>query len=336
MSDSSTSTGEATELSTSSPTNNTASSLLEPLPLPSELETSPEYPSSRLRQLLHERQKQQSIWESEIVGALAVLQTQKNVGMSESLVDHEGFPRDDVDVYAVRQARNTVSTRRNDLKKLGDELKILLEAIFAVLAREQQQQQRQQNRQQERPEETHDDESIEERNMKRFEQRRRERMMREEEEAKAKRHHGNANSGEENDNNNSSSVTRTASTTKREQDEKVNKIWTEAGAVPICIVRDIAPNSPAFVAGFLDGDIVVAIGEEHGSEMLLPEHSIQPLLNLADVASVIKKSEGKSLRVIVRRSGNKTPAKNNNFVECILVPKRWSGNGILGCGLDPI
>ena len=33
---------------------------------------------------------------------------QNKVGMSEPLVDAEGFPREDVDVYQVRTARNKI------------------------------------------------------------------------------------------------------------------------------------------------------------------------------------------------------------------------------------
>ena len=36
---------------------------------------------------------------------------QHNIGMNESLVDNEGFPRNDIDVYTVRQARNKVLSK---------------------------------------------------------------------------------------------------------------------------------------------------------------------------------------------------------------------------------
>lgn len=44
------------------------------------------------------------------------------VGMTEPLVDAEGFPRDDCDLYAVRQARQTVICGRNDLRDIEEEL----------------------------------------------------------------------------------------------------------------------------------------------------------------------------------------------------------------------
>ncbi|CBH13636.1 proteasome 26S non-ATPase subunit 9, putative [Trypanosoma brucei gambiense DAL972] len=40
------------------------------------------------------------------------------VGLRGSLVDSEGFPRDDCDLYAVRRARHTVNCGHNDLKSI--------------------------------------------------------------------------------------------------------------------------------------------------------------------------------------------------------------------------
>ncbi|KAH9584272.1 Nas2 [Trypanosoma melophagium] len=40
------------------------------------------------------------------------------VGLHSSLLDEAGFPRDDCDLYAVRQARHTVNCGKNDLKTI--------------------------------------------------------------------------------------------------------------------------------------------------------------------------------------------------------------------------
>lgn len=53
--------------------------------------------------------------EEELSAHLSVLATQ-NVGMEDALVDQEGYPRNDIDVYKVRQARNRIICIRNDLK----------------------------------------------------------------------------------------------------------------------------------------------------------------------------------------------------------------------------
>lgn len=51
-----------------------------------------------------------------------VLSANNNIGMNESLVDQFGFPRNDVDVYQVRQARNQINCLQNDLKSLMKEI----------------------------------------------------------------------------------------------------------------------------------------------------------------------------------------------------------------------
>lgn len=51
-----------------------------------------------------------------------VLTANKNVGMNESLLDGEGFPRADIDVYAVRQARHQIICSQNDLKAIMKEI----------------------------------------------------------------------------------------------------------------------------------------------------------------------------------------------------------------------
>ncbi|CCW71721.1 unnamed protein product [Phytomonas sp. Hart1] len=47
-------------------------------------------------------------------------------GRSGLLVDPEGFPRDDCDLYAVSRARNVVSCGRNDLRAVEERLYVIL------------------------------------------------------------------------------------------------------------------------------------------------------------------------------------------------------------------
>lgn len=60
-----------------------------------------------------------------------VLAANGNVGMTESLVDDFGFPRNDVDVYQVRQARNQIICLQNDLKTLLKEIEQGLSDVHA-------------------------------------------------------------------------------------------------------------------------------------------------------------------------------------------------------------
>lgn len=54
--------------------------------------------------------------EAEIQVQLQILDGQKSVGMDGSLLDAEGYPRSDIDLYAVRTARNRIICLRNDHK----------------------------------------------------------------------------------------------------------------------------------------------------------------------------------------------------------------------------
>ena len=68
-----------------------------------------------------------------IESELGVLAAQLGpAGMTGPLVDADGFPRADVDVMAVRHARQQVVMRRNDLKSAMGELAGALEALHAL------------------------------------------------------------------------------------------------------------------------------------------------------------------------------------------------------------
>lgn len=51
-----------------------------------------------------------------------ILTTNKNIGMGETLLDAEGYPRADIDVHAVRQARHQIICLQNDLKAVMKEI----------------------------------------------------------------------------------------------------------------------------------------------------------------------------------------------------------------------
>lgn len=61
--------------------------------------------------------KQKDEYEAELAAMAEVLKTQ-GCGMDEELVDADGFPRADIDVYQVRHARHGIRTKGNDLKAL--------------------------------------------------------------------------------------------------------------------------------------------------------------------------------------------------------------------------
>ncbi|XP_064553164.1 26S proteasome non-ATPase regulatory subunit 9 isoform X2 [Drosophila montana] len=63
-----------------------------------------------------------------------ILAANDNVGMTGSLVDAEGFPRNDIDIYQVRQARQTIICLQNDHKELMNQIQTLLNQYHAEIA----------------------------------------------------------------------------------------------------------------------------------------------------------------------------------------------------------
>lgn len=51
--------------------------------------------------------------------------------MKDSLVDKDDFPRNDIDVYAVRNARSNIIRLENDAKELMDRMQTKLEELHS-------------------------------------------------------------------------------------------------------------------------------------------------------------------------------------------------------------
>ncbi|XP_077163764.1 26S proteasome non-ATPase regulatory subunit 9 isoform X2 [Paroedura picta] len=82
---------------------------------------------SEVQQLL----KKKDEIEAQIKAYYEVLEDQKGVGMNEPLVDVEGYPRADVDVYQVRTARHNIICLQNDHKALMKEVEQALHQLHA-------------------------------------------------------------------------------------------------------------------------------------------------------------------------------------------------------------
>ncbi|KAM9054635.1 26S proteasome non-ATPase regulatory subunit 9 isoform 2-T2 [Megaptera novaeangliae] len=77
--------------------------------------------------------------EAQIKANYEVLESQKGIGMNEPLVDCEGYPRADVDLYRVRTARHNIVCLQNDHKAL---MKQVEEALHQLHARDKEKQAR--------------------------------------------------------------------------------------------------------------------------------------------------------------------------------------------------
>src|ERR1700730_284446 len=85
----------------------------------------PDSPAERARTLMARK----DAIEDEIEAQGSILKA-NNTDMRQPLVDREGFPRDDLDVWAVRHARVRIIELRNDLTALIDEIAGTLETVY--------------------------------------------------------------------------------------------------------------------------------------------------------------------------------------------------------------
>ncbi|XP_067671598.1 26S proteasome non-ATPase regulatory subunit 9-like [Haliotis asinina] len=69
--------------------------------------------------------------ESQVKELHALLDSQKSVGTDGPLIDTEGFPRSDIDVYSVRHARHQIACLQNDHKEVMREIEEELVNIHA-------------------------------------------------------------------------------------------------------------------------------------------------------------------------------------------------------------
>ena len=81
--------------------------------------------------LLMEKKK---LIEEQMEAYSSFLTSPGNPGMDEPLIDEEGFPRADIDLYKVREARNKIICLNNDLKEVTDQLKAGLEDMHSTSA----------------------------------------------------------------------------------------------------------------------------------------------------------------------------------------------------------
>ncbi|GET87382.1 proteasome 26S non-ATPase subunit 9, putative [Leishmania tarentolae] len=81
-----------------------------------------------IREELRRLDAQKAALETKLTDALQYLASTP-VGLRGRLLDDEGFPRNDCDLYAVRTARNTADSTRNDLRALTERIFNLLNEL---------------------------------------------------------------------------------------------------------------------------------------------------------------------------------------------------------------
>lgn len=86
---------------------------------------SPDSPTEKARKLMDQKKN----IETEIETHISILKANQST-MQSPLVDPDGFPRADIDIYAVRGARVRIIELRNDLKDVTEAIGKALEAVY--------------------------------------------------------------------------------------------------------------------------------------------------------------------------------------------------------------
>lgn len=195
--------------------------------------------------------------ENELKELEKVLEQEGNIGLTGSLVDSEGYPRADIDLYKVRLARQQINCLRNDYKQVMSQIEVELEKIYSKTS------------------------TIE------------------------------SESPSNNNNNSESSTNNGNSGTKGR---------------PFCVVTQVDVGSPAAEAGIQLNDEIVQFGPYvHGTVTK----------SLAQIGELVKTHANKIILLKVART-DENDTNQKKYVTCKLVPKTWSGHGLLGCKIVPL
>ena len=87
---------------------------------------------------------------------------------------------------------------------------------------------------------------------------------------------------------------------------------------PFAKIDIVTNGSPANDAGLKVGDLIIEFGTQN----------VTNFKSLADIGQLVQNSQNRNVRVKLLRDG-----KVNTLT---LVPKKWSGQGLLGCKLVPL
>nr|XP_043067740.1 26S proteasome non-ATPase regulatory subunit 9 isoform X1 [Drosophila bipectinata] len=173
--------------------------------------------------------------------------------MNGPLVDAEGFPRNDIDIYQVRQARQTIICLQNDHKELMNQISSLLNQYHSEIA-------------------TTDPELV-----------------------------------------------NRASALGLDDDDRSKagaNLTSFAPVRSIVLVNLVSPYSPAEEAGLREGDGILRFGSINSNNFKG---------DLAQIGELVRHMQNQNVELKVKRGEQQ--------LDLILVPKTWSGRGLLGCNI---
>ncbi|KAI9250575.1 26S proteasome non-ATPase regulatory subunit 9-like protein [Phascolomyces articulosus] len=113
-----------------------------------------------------------------------------------------------------------------------------------------------------------------------------------------------------------------SSSTQQQQQQQQKTVPSSSTSqtleIPFALVNAVAPDSPANISGLQRNDKVIRFGHVHAEN-----HDRLQALN-----RLVGQSEGNPIQVVILR--------NDQPIQLVLTPKKWSGRGTLGCHIVPL
>lgn len=101
----------------------------------------------------------------------------------------------------------------------------------------------------------------------------------------------------------------------------------ETPSVPFAVVDGVADNSPASNAGLKEGDLIVKFGSAISSN----HRDLKAIAELVPLAA----GQKDTIPIIVLRNDRKKEEKSRKTVSLNIRPQPWSGRGLVGCHIKP-
>ena len=281
------------------------------------------------------------------------------IGIDTPLVDAEGYPRGDIDIYRARSQRKRFKEIQTDYKALEKKIDIGLAESAALINGEEKQQSTNVNGVSATSEEDDEEEKkarLAPKPKPKFDPKTGKWVVKNWDGSVAGVENGETRSFEDlsatstsalasnlpGGRSSAASTANSTGTNVREgggsaiqqnatsvQQRMQNVTFQEQATIPFAIIDEVTPNSPAFDAGIKENDILLRFGSVNS-------HNHRDFRAIAELLPIAA-SENKSISVAVRR----TTTELGGFVEVIktevmeLKPRPWGGRGLLGCHIKP-
>ena len=265
------------------------------------------------------------------------------MGIDTPLVDHEGYPRNDIDVYRARSLRGRLSILRNDYKSITKELDTKLQqlALLQNPKKAEEEKRERDKRIQKKPKPKYDPVSgkwvvqnwdgsisgVPQGEGRSF--------------SDVGSGSGTSIDGSRNNEDPDSTSTRPNRESSIDGADFVSShTSTMTAMIPFARVDEVTPLSPAAEAGLQVGDYIVQFGSiELSSTTTTSQQALQEMGALVPQVA----GEGGSLALVVLRQQQDTrigdeeaTSSPRTTVSLTLRPHPWQGRGLLGCHVVPL